>query len=637
MSKSCHANTCCSNCSPSQTLNLPWRESIKSIRFFMLFLGTTLFVLALFQKGSIFGLSLFVISYLLIGGEILKNAFISFKNGRMLDENFLMGVATLGAFSIGEYPEAVAVMIFFRVGEFFQDLALKRSRKSIANLMDIRPESATLITINGEKTTHPENITIGSHIIVKPGEKVPLDGVVVQGNSRLNLVALTGESMPRSVKPKDNIFSGSFNLEGALILETTETFANSTVSKILDLVENAATKKAKTEQFITRFAKFYTPFVVGIALLLATLPPLFIENALFSDWLHRSLVFLVVSCPCALVISIPLSFFAGIGAASREGILVKGGNYLEALSHVSRIVFDKTGTLTKGSFSIEKIIPVFEKESKKILELAFLAERYSTHPIAEAILKSQKKALSLKTKNHEELAGLGVKAEYENQILLVGNEALMKRFSVEVEKREGTAVYVALDGKLQGIITLSDTIKPQSKNAIDLLKELGVSDFAMLTGDEKSSALSVAKKLGIEKFYSNLLPHEKVKHLEAIMANGVKKGKTIFVGDGINDAPVLALSDVGVAMGGIGSDAAIEAADIVIMDDNLEKLPLAVKIARKTTVIVWQNIVFALGVKGAILLLASFGIAGMWEAVFGDVGVTLIAVLNATRILHTKI
>ncbi len=603
----------------------------------MLFLGTTLFVLALFQKGSIFGLSLFVISYLLIGGEILKNAFISFKNGRMLDENFLMGVATLGAFSIGEYPEAVAVMIFFRVGEFFQDLALKRSRKSIANLMDIRPESATLITINGEKTTHPENITIGSHIIVKPGEKVPLDGVVVQGNSRLNLVALTGESMPRSVKPKDNIFSGSFNLEGALILETTETFANSTVSKILDLVENAATKKAKTEQFITRFAKFYTPFVVGIALLLATLPPLFIENALFSDWLHRSLVFLVVSCPCALVISIPLSFFAGIGAASREGILVKGGNYLEALSHVSRIVFDKTGTLTKGSFSIEKIIPVFEKESKKILELAFLAERYSTHPIAEAILKSQKKALSLKTKNHEELAGLGVKAEYENQILLVGNEALMKRFSVEVEKREGTAVYVALDGKLQGIITLSDTIKPQSKNAIDLLKELGVSDFAMLTGDEKSSALSVAKKLGIEKFYSNLLPHEKVKHLEAIMANGVKKGKTIFVGDGINDAPVLALSDVGVAMGGIGSDAAIEAADIVIMDDNLEKLPLAVKIARKTTVIVWQNIVFALGVKGAILLLASFGIAGMWEAVFGDVGVTLIAVLNATRILHTKI
>ncbi|NLC27581.1 MAG: HAD-IC family P-type ATPase, partial [Campylobacteraceae bacterium] len=442
MSKSCHANTCCSNCSPSQTLNLPWRESIKSIRFFMLFLGTTLFVLALFQKGSIFGLSLFVISYLLIGGEILKNAFISFKNGRMLDENFLMGVATLGAFSIGEYPEAVAVMIFFRVGEFFQDLALKRSRKSIANLMDIRPESATLITINGEKTTHPENITIGSHIIVKPGEKVPLDGVVVQGNSRLNLVALTGESMPRSVKPKDNIFSGSFNLEGALILETTETFANSTVSKILDLVENAATKKAKTEQFITRFAKFYTPFVVGIALLLATLPPLFIENALFSDWLHRSLVFLVVSCPCALVISIPLSFFAGIGAASREGILVKGGNYLEALSHVSRIVFDKTGTLTKGSFSIEKIIPVFEKESKKILELAFLAERYSTHPIAEAILKSQKKALSLKTKNHEELAGLGVKAEYENQILLVGNEALMKRFSVEVEKREGTAVYV---------------------------------------------------------------------------------------------------------------------------------------------------------------------------------------------------
>jgi len=626
---SCSTGSCCSSCSTTPTSSaLPWKEAVKTKRFATLLIGTLFFITAIFSSKNI-ALGLYLTAYFLIGAQILKNAWGSAIHGKVLDENFLMSVATIGAFAIGEYPEAVAVMLFFRVGDFFQDLAVKRSRKDISNLMDLKPNIASVLEDGKIQNIDPAVVKKGSFILVKPGEKVPIDGVIVDGSSRLNLLALTGESREKIVQKGDEVLSGSLNVDGVLTIKTTHLFKDSTVSKILNLVENAASKKAKTEQFITKFAKYYTPIVVGLAILIATIPPLLITEAIFSDWFHRALVFLVVSCPCALVISIPLSYFAGIAAASKEGILIKGGNYLEALNEVREIVFDKTGTLSLGEFAIDEVIPNEGVSKDRLLELAALAEKHSTHPIAKSILNSR--TTNLLASSYKELSGHGVVANFDELELLVGNEALMKKFNISFTPYAKTAIYVAYGGKYLGAITLKDKIKPQSKEMLEGLKRLGISKFAIISGDIEKSVEDVAKSLNIDKFFATLLPHEKSNTLEKLLKSS--QGKVAFVGDGINDAPSLALSDVGIAMGAMGTDAAIEAADVVIMDDNLNKIPTAIKIARKTNTIVWQNIIFALGVKGGILILGAFGIAGMWEAVFGDVGVAIIAILNATRIL----
>ena len=626
---SCSTGSCCSSCSTTPTSSaLPWKEAVKTKRFATLLIGTLFFITAIFSSKNI-ALGLYLTAYFLIGAQILKNAWGSAIHGKVLDENFLMSVATIGAFAIGEYPEAVAVMLFFRVGDFFQDLAVKRSRKDISNLMDLKPNIASVLEDGKIQNIDPAVVKKGSFILVKPGEKVPIDGVIVDGSSRLNLLALTGESREKIVQKGDEVLSGSLNVDGVLTIKTTHLFKDSTVSKILNLVENAASKKAKTEQFITKFAKYYTPLVVGLAILIATIPPLLMTEAIFSDWFHRALVFLVVSCPCALVISIPLSYFAGIAAASKEGILIKGGNYLEALNEVREIVFDKTGTLSLGEFAIDEVIPNEGVSKDRLLELAALAEKHSTHPIAKSILNSH--ATTLLASSYKELSGHGIVADFDELELLVGNEALMKKFNISFTPYAKTAIYVAYGGKYLGAITLKDKIKPQSKEMLEGLKRLGISKFAIISGDIEKSVEDVAKSLNIDKFFATLLPHEKSNTLEKLLKSS--QGKVAFVGDGINDAPSLALSDVGIAMGAMGTDAAIEAADVVIMDDNLNKIPTAIKIARKTNTIVWQNIIFALGVKGGILILGAFGIAGMWEAVFGDVGVAIIAILNATRIL----
>ncbi len=626
---SCSTGSCCSSCSTTPTSSaLPWKEAVKTKRFATLLIGTLFFITAIFSSKNI-ALGLYLTAYFLIGAQILKNAWGSAIHGKVLDENFLMSVATIGAFAIGEYPEAVAVMLFFRVGDFFQDLAVKRSRKDISNLMDLKPNIASVLEDGKIQNIDPAVVKKGSFILVKPGEKVPIDGVIVDGSSRLNLLALTGESREKIVQKGDEVLSGSLNVDGVLTIKTTHLFKDSTVSKILNLVENAASKKAKTEQFITKFAKYYTPIVVGLAILIATIPPLLITEAIFSDWFHRALVFLVVSCPCALVISIPLSYFAGIAAASKEGILIKGGNYLEALNEVREIVFDKTGTLSLGEFAIDEVIPNEGVSKDRLLELAALAEKHSTHPIAKSILNSR--TTNLLASSYKELSGHGIVADFDELELLVGNEALMKKFNISFTPYAKTAIYVAYGGKYLGAITLKDKIKPQSKEMLEGLKRLGISKFAIISGDIEKSVEDVAKSLNIDRFFATLLPHEKSNTLEKLLKSS--QGKVAFVGDGINDAPSLALSDVGIAMGAMGTDAAIEAADVVIMDDNLNKIPTAIKIARKTNTIVWQNIIFALGVKGIILILGAFGIAGMWEAVFGDVGVAIIAILNATRIL----
>ncbi|NLM99024.1 MAG: cadmium-translocating P-type ATPase [Campylobacteraceae bacterium] len=626
---SCSTGSCCSSCSTTPTSSaLPWKEAVKTKRFATLLIGTLFFITAIFSSKNI-ALGLYLTAYFLIGAQILKNAWGSAIHGKVLDENFLMSVATIGAFAIGEYPEAVAVMLFFRVGDFFQDLAVKRSRKDISNLMDLKPNIASVLEDGKIQNIDPAVVKKGSFILVKPGEKVPIDGVIVDGSSRLNLLALTGESREKIVQKGDEVLSGSLNVDGVLTIKTTHLFKDSTVSKILNLVENAASKKAKTEQFITKFAKYYTPLVVGLAILIATIPPLLITEAIFSDWFHRALVFLVVSCPCALVISIPLSYFAGIAAASKEGILIKGGNYLEALNEVREIVFDKTGTLSLGEFAIDEVIPNEGVSKDRLLELAALAEKHSTHPIAKSILNSR--TTNLLASSYKELSGHGIVADFDELELLVGNEALMKKFNISFTPYAKTAIYVAYGGKYLGAITLKDKIKPQSKEMLEGLKRLGISKFAIISGDIEKSVEDVAKSLNIDRFFATLLPHEKSNTLEKLLKSS--QGKVAFVGDGINDAPSLALSDVGIAMGAMGTDAAIEAADVVIMDDNLNKIPTAIKIARKTNTIVWQNIIFALGVKGIILILGAFGIAGMWEAVFGDVGVAIIAILNATRIL----
>jgi Zn2+/Cd2+-exporting ATPase len=614
-------------------------EMFKSWHFFTFCIGAVLFVSAIvMDESNPLMFWTYLISFFLVGGEILYMAVTNLFKGHVFDENFLMGLATVGAFSIGEYPEGVAVMLFFRIGEFFQDLAVDRSRKSITKLMDIRPDFANLQSETGEHKVNPSDVTLGSRIIVRPGEKIPLDGIILEGRSTLDTSALTGESLPKEVAVGHDVLSGTINKTGVIVIETTKLFSESTVSKILDLVQNAGAKKAKTEQFITTFAKYYTPIVVISAALLAFVPPLLMQDALLSDWFRRSLVFLVVSCPCALVVSIPLSFFGGIGGASKNGILVKGGNFLEALNGVDTVVFDKTGTLTKGIFSVTSITALHGYSEVDVLRLAALAEIHSSHPIALSIKRAYIEPLEAVVSDYEELAGYGVKAKIEGKTVLAGNDKLLLERTIAHKRLDtpDTVVYVVVDGVLAGYLIIADTPKIDSKQAILALHALGIKDIVMLTGDTKATAEKVAKELGITQVEAELLPHQKVEKLEEIMARKSGKGKTVFVGDGINDAPVLARADIGIAMGGVGSDAAIEAADIVIMTDEISKVATALKIAHKTHAIVWQNIIFALGVKGIILIMGAMGIATMWEAVFGDVGVALIAVLNATRVLTHK-
>jgi Cd2+/Zn2+-exporting ATPase len=609
----------------------------KIIRFSI---GVLFFTIAIIFKLDYFvEFALFFVSYLLIGGPVLLVAGRNILRGQVFDENFLMVLATVGAFSIGQFAEGVGVMLFYQVGEFFQDVAVNKSRKSITALMDIRPDYANK-KVNGEIIkVDPEEVQIGDIIIVKPGEKVPLDGTVIEGKSLLDTAALTGESVPRGVKTGDEILAGCINKNGLLTIEVNKEFGQSSLAKILDLVQNASNKKAPTENFITKFARYYTPIVVISATAVAIIPPLLIPEATFSQWIYRALVFLVVSCPCALVISIPLGFFGGIGGASKSGILVKGGNYLEALNSVEVVVFDKTGTLTKGVFKVTQMHTENELSSEELLEYAAFTESYSNHPIATSILKAYgKDIIKEDISDFYEIAGKGIKAKVKGKYVLAGNSKLMDSENITYSKAtcEGTVIYVAIDKKFAGTIIISDEIKEDSKKAISNLKAMGVKKIVMLTGDNKDIALSIGRILGVDEVYSELLPHEKVEKLEDLDKQKSSKGKIVFVGDGINDAPVLARADIGIAMGGVGSDAAIEAADIVIMTDEPSKIAEAIKIAKKTKKIVMQNIVFALSVKLVILILAVLGISTMWEAVFGDVGVALIAVLNSMRAMKIE-
>ena len=606
---------------------------------FKIIAGVLVFIFAFYQEAtgieSRYSLIVFMVSYILVGGDVLYKALKNIKNGRIFDENFLMTVATVGAISIGEPSEAVGVMLFYKIGEYLQELAVGKSRKSISDLMQIRPDVANLKVGNSLKVVDPEEVEIGDYIVVKPGEKVPLDGLVVEGNSMVDTSALTGESVLRTVNKGDELLSGFINKNALLTVQVTKDFSESTVSKILDMVENASSKKSKTENFISVFSRYYTPIVVTLAALLAILPPVFIKGALFSEWIHRGLIFLVVSCPCALVLSIPLSYFSGIGVASKHGILIKGSNYLEALRYVDTVVFDKTGTLTEGVFDVVKVKSVGVSEDE-LMKFASIAEANSNHPIAKSILKYYDKQIDLnKIEEYEEIAAHGIKAKYENSTVLAGNEKLMKTNNIKIERSTeiGTIVYVAVNNKFVGYIVIADKIKEDSKDAIKKIKEQGIKKTVMLTGDNKDVADSVAKRLKLDKVFSNLLPNEKVEKIEELYLSRSEKEKIAFVGDGINDAPVLARVDVGIAMGGLGSDAAIEAADIVIMTDEPSKIAEGIKISKKTYKIVWQNIIFALAVKVIVLILGAAGMASMWEAVFADVGVALIAVLNAMRIM----
>ena len=590
---------------------------------------------------------LFFASYLLIAWDVLLSAIKNILRGQIFDEFFLMTIATLGAFAIKEFPEAVAVMLFFKVGEMFQDFALNRSRRSIKSLLEIRPDYANLQSGSDSKRVDPEDVNIGDLIIIKPGERVPLDGVVVLGNSILDTSALTGESVPRSIKKSEEVLSGMINETGLLTVRVTKKFNESTISKILDLVEHASEKKASTEKFITKFAKIYTPTVVFGAVLVATVPvilynihaltPLFAHPETFSEWIYKALIFLVISCPCALVISIPLGFFGGIGAASKQGILIKGSNFLEGLNHLNTIIWDKTGTLTKGIFNLTSIVTCNGYSKNEVLEFAALAESHSGHPIAQFILQAYSgKIDERQIEDYQEIAGHGIKAKINGREVLVGNEKILEleKISHPGIDVNGTIVYVAIDSVYAGYIILADEIKHDSGQAIQSLKKSGITRQIMLTGDAEKVGKSVAQILGIEEYYADLLPHQKVEKLEKVLSeNKGSKSLIAFVGDGINDAPALIRSDIGIAMGALGSDAAIDAADIVLMSDDPSKIPLAVSIAKKTKVIVWQNIVFALGVKGAFLTMGAFGFVTMWEAVFADVGVALLAILNSTRIL----
>ncbi|WP_163654964.1 heavy metal translocating P-type ATPase [Listeria sp. PSOL-1] len=582
---------------------------------------------------------LFVVAYLIIGGEVLYRAIRNITRGQVFDENFLMAIATIGAFAIGQYPEGVAVMLFYQIGEFFQSLAVNKSRKSISELMDIRPDYAFIKRGANFVEVSPEEVSVGDTIRVRPGEKIPLDGSIIDGKSMVDTSALTGESVPRKVTTGSEVLGGFINTNGVLIIAVTKNYAESTVSKILDLVENASNRKAPTENFITKFARYYTPAVVIIALLLAVIPPLVFSLETFSDWIYRALVFLVISCPCALVVSIPLGFFAGIGASSKKGILVKGSNYLEALNDVKYVVFDKTGTLTKGIFEVTKIVPAEGFSSEEISEYAAIAEVHSNHPIATSIKKAYGKTIAdERIADYEEVSGHGIKANIDGKQVLVGNIKLMQQgeFQVDAPETSGTIVYVAIDQKFAGYLIISDEVKDDAKGAITALKKLNIKKTVMLTGDARAVGQEVAKNLSVDEVYSELLPQDKVTQVEKIMEQAHSREKVAFVGDGINDTPVLARSDVGIAMGGLGSDAAIEAADIVIMTDEPSRIATSINIAKRTRKVVWQNIIFALVVKGIFLTLGAFGFATMWEAVFSDVGVTLLAVLNSTRILQVK-
>ena len=583
-------------------------------------------------------IALFIISYIIVGGDVVKRAVKNIFKGQVFDENFLMSIATIGAFFIGEYPEGVAVMLFYQVGELFQSYAVGKSRKSIASLMDIRPDYANVKKGDELVKVDPDEVQIGDIIVIKAGEKIPLDGKVIEGSSMIDTSALTGESVPREVEVGSDILSGCININGVITAEVTQEFGESTVSKILDLVENASSKKSNSEQFITKFARYYTPVVVIIAVFLAIIPPLVIDGATFSDWIYRALAFLVVSCPCALVISIPLSFFGGIGGASKKGVLVKGSNYLEALAETEIVVFDKTGTLTKGVFNVQEIHP--EGVSKEeLLELTAHAESYSNHPISLSLKRAYSKEIDNgRISDVEEISGHGVIATVDGKKVMAGNIKLMKMMDIPYFKGEliGTIVHVAVNNKYIGYIVIADEVKEDSAQAIKELKAANIKQTVMLTGDNKSIGSKVAKELGLDKVYAELLPADKVEKLEELFSQKSKKGKLAFVGDGINDAPVLARADIGIAMGGLGSDAAIEASDVVIMTDEPSKIATTMKISKKTLKIAHQNIVFAIGIKIIVLILSAFGITTMWAAIFADVGVTIIAVLNAFRALNVK-
>ena len=597
--------------------------------------GIVIYIFALiFKDTQCVNLALFLISYVLVGGKVVMTAVKNISRGQVFDENFLMTIATLGAIAIREYPEAVAVMIFYEIGELFQSYAVNRSRKSITSLMDLRSDYANLLTENGEIKVDPEEINIDDIIVVKPGEKVPLDGILIEGECSLDTSALTGESIPRDIQVNDEVLSGTINLNSVIKMKVTKEFGESTISRILEMVENAGSKKAHTEKFITKFCKYYTPVVVFFAVAIAVIPPLVVKDADLSTWIYRALSFLVVSCPCALVVSVPLGLFSGIGGASRKGILVKGGNYLEVLKDVNVVVFDKTGTLTKGTFKVSEVNAESVTE-ERLIEIAAMGESFSTHPIAQSIVREYSKEIDkARIKNYTELSGHGIKAVIDDQEVLLGNFKLMKNNNIECKETQsiGTVVYAAVSGKYIGYIVIEDEVKEDSEAAVQRLKKLGIEKVVMLTGDHKKVAEKVGKELAIDEIHGGLLPGDKVTEVEKLL-NKNSKGKLIFVGDGINDAPVLARADIGVAMGGIGSDAAIEAADVVLMKDTINSLADAIIIGKKTNKILWQNIIFSLVIKIGVLILISIGASTMWEAVFADVGVTLIAVLNSMRAL----
>lgn len=629
-----------------------WRKRIviALVLFAMIFALTELLPLSNWlggERNAVYvEFALYLIPYAIAGYDVLLKAARNIKNGQVFDENFLMAVATIGAFSLVFFPdsgphmaEGAAVMLFYQVGELFQQYAVGKSRKSIAAMVDIAPDFANVRNTNGDlEQVDPDSVSVGSEIVVKPGERVPIDGVVVEGSSQLDTAALTGESVPRAIEAGSEVVSGCVNLTGLLIIETTKPFGESTVSRILELVENAAEKKAHTENFITRFARYYTPAVCGVALVLALLPPLLGFGAL-SDWVFRGLTFLVVSCPCALVISVPLSFFGGIGGASKLGILIKGSNYLESLASVDTVVFDKTGTLTSGAFGVVAVHPTEDVKSDRLLELAAHAEAYSDHPIAMSVKQAYGARIDeTRVSNASEVSGRGVQAKIDGASVSVGNDKLMASLDIDASNCElvGTMLHVAENGKYLGHIVIADMVKDDAAKTIADLHATGVTKTVMLTGDAEEVARSVASKLGLDEFHAKLLPQDKVAEVERLLDEESKKGRLAFVGDGINDAPVLTRADIGIAMGAMGSDAAIEAADIVLMDDKPSNIAKAIRLSRKTMGIVWQNIVFALGVKLAVLVLAAVGIANMWMAVFADVGVAILAILNAMRCMNVK-
>lgn len=636
ISKKCSYSCNCSNTDTCRLINDEEKNENKFKENIPLFIGTIIFLFAMIiAKGQTYSPILFLTSYVLVGYKVILSSARNITKGQIFDENFLMAVATIGAFAIKEYPEAVAVMIFYEIGEMFQGYAVNKSRKSIADLMDIRADYANILKNGKEEKVSPLDVNINDIILIKPGEKIPLDGVIISGVSSLNTSALTGEIIPKNVQTDDEVLSGSINLNGVIKVRVIKNFGESTVSKILELVQNAGSKKAKTEKFISKFARYYTPIVVFLAIGLAVIPSLVIQGTDFNMWLYRALIFLVVSCPCALVISIPLGLFAGIGGASKKGILIKGGNYLEALNNVETVVFDKTGTLTKGIFKVISINNIGISKDE-LLRIAAVGESFSNHPIAQSIVNAYDGKINKElVSDYEEISGNGVKAKIEGKDVLIGNYKLMNQNNLKCLNavEVGTIVHISINGANKGYIVIADEIKEDSKSAIQTLKRLGVKKVVMLTGDNKKAANEISKELGIDEVYSELLPTDKVLKLEELLIQKSGKGKLLFVGDGINDAPVLARADIGVAMGGIGSDAAIEASDIVLMRDEPSALGKAITIAKKTNKILWQNIIFSLGIKIAVLLLSALGYANMWEGVFADVGVTLIAVLNSMRAL----